>query len=122
MALKSVIATIKDGHELHIIEEKAWGNLQDFYFTTKTDELHHIIIDSQRVRYERQSEVSFRFIFEENTLHKGQVDIAQGTLNLEIYTKALSISNESISIAYQIQDNGEILSQHSITIQCISGD
>lgn len=122
MALKSVIATIKDSHECHVFEEKAWGNPQDFHFKTKTGETHHIIVEAQRVIYERQSEVSFRFIFEESTMHKGHVDIAQGSLSLEIYTNALSISNDTISVDYQIQDNGVILSHHSITIQYVLGD
>jgi uncharacterized beta-barrel protein YwiB (DUF1934 family) len=122
MALKSVIATINDGDQRHTIEEKAWGNPNDFTFVTANDEKHHLKVLTQRVVYERQSDVSFQFTFEENALHEGEVTIAEGTLPLQIFTTSLQHSDDTIYIAYQIQDNGEILSQHSITIQLVSGD
>jgi hypothetical protein len=85
-------------------------------FMDDEKQVHIISIMDQDIRYQKQGNPQMDFYFSDE-LTEGTYQIDQQTIVFQIKTTELNIKDDTINIRYQLLQENEILSNHSIMIQ-----
>ena len=84
-------------------------------FTDDEKQVNTISILDQDIRYQKKGNPEMDFYFSDE-LTEGTYKIDNQTLIFQIKTLELKIKDDTISIRYQLLQENEIISTHSITI------
>lgn len=84
-------------------------------FTDDEKQVNTISILDQDIRYQKKGNPEMDFYFSDE-LTEGTYKIDHQTLIFQIKTLELKIKDDTISIRYQLLQENEIISTHSITI------
>lgn len=95
----------------------AYAEISDHKIEFMDDEqqVHTISIIDQDVRYQKRGNPLMDFYFSDE-LTEGTYQIDQQTLIFQIKTLELKIKDDTISIRYQLLQENDIISTHSITV------